>query len=70
MHDYRSPDLREEPKLGLRQLIIHSMLVNGCDIASSQKLVLRAMRQQVLAVTTPRHEWLWITHRKSPQCSG
>jgi hypothetical protein len=47
------------------------MLVNGCDIAGSQKLVLRAIEAAaVLAVTTPRHEWLWITHRKFPHRSG
>jgi len=32
------------------------MLVNGCDIARSEKLVLRAIQTAaVLAVTTPRH---------------
>jgi hypothetical protein len=47
------------------------MLVNGRDIAGSQKLVRRAIAAAaVQAVTTPRHEWLWITHRKTRHRSG
>src|SRR6185437_2157865 len=38
MYDCRYPDLLKEPRLDEDWLIIHTMLVNGCDIARSEKL--------------------------------